>query len=86
MRTFLAWTLRVTISPVNSFEPVFLKVPMVAIVSLRFPFPSPHHAVSMAIGRPEAIDGSPLARGPRRACALGWGWGWTAKELSLIHI
>jgi hypothetical protein len=31
MRTPLAWTLRVTISPVNSFEPVFLKVPMVAI-------------------------------------------------------
>jgi len=43
MRTPLAWTLRVTISPVNSFEPVFLKVPMVAILSLRFPFPSPHH-------------------------------------------
>ncbi|MFD0389750.1 hypothetical protein ACFQ4K_21340 [Tistrella bauzanensis] len=39
----MAWTLRVTISPVNSFEPVFLKVPMAAILSLRFPFPSPHH-------------------------------------------
>ncbi|QSZ60463.1 hypothetical protein BTN45_21690 [Rhizobium sp. ZX09] len=44
---------------------------MVAIVNLRFPFPSPHHAVSMAIGRPEAIDGAPLAQGPRRSCALG---------------
>ena len=35
MRTPFAWTLRVTISPENSFEPFFLKVPMVAIVSLR---------------------------------------------------
>jgi hypothetical protein len=29
MRTPLAWTLRVMMSPVNSFEAVFLKVPMV---------------------------------------------------------
>ncbi|MES0139656.1 hypothetical protein NKJ88_32800, partial [Mesorhizobium sp. M0016] len=43
-----------TISPVNSFEADFLKVPMVAIVSLRFLFPSPHHAASMAITWPEA--------------------------------
>jgi hypothetical protein len=30
-RTFLAWTERVTISPMNSFEPVFLKLSMVAV-------------------------------------------------------
>jgi len=62
MRTFLAWTLRVTISPVNSFEPVFLKVPMVAIVSLRFPFPSPHHC---------GLDGDRLAGGDRRRTPQG---------------
>jgi hypothetical protein len=61
----------VTISPVNSFEPVFLKVPMVAIVSLRFPFRARTIAASMAIGWPEAIDGA-----PRR--------GLTAKEGFLV--
>ena len=30
-------------SPVNSFEPIFLKVLVVAILSLRFPFPGPYH-------------------------------------------
>src|SRR5215217_4114064 len=34
MRTFLAWRERVTISPVNSLVPDFLKVPMVAMVVL----------------------------------------------------
>jgi hypothetical protein len=47
----------VTISPVNSFEPVFLKVPMVAILkSPFFVFEPATAAASMAIGRPEAID------------------------------
>lgn len=50
----------VTISPVNSLLPVFLKVPMVAMeVLLDLCFPSPHLAASMVIDRPEAIDGAP---------------------------
>jgi hypothetical protein len=28
-------------------------------------------AASMAIGKPEAIDDAPAARGPQRACAMG---------------
>jgi len=38
---------------------------MVAILSLRFPFPGPHHCGPMAIDRPETTDGAPPAcRGP----------------------
>ncbi|ALC11410.1 hypothetical protein LH20_05525 [Sphingopyxis sp. 113P3] len=47
-----------TISPVNSL-PVFLKVPMVAISNLRFRYRARTIAASMAIDRPEAIDGAP---------------------------
>src|SRR5487761_1923889 len=70
MRTPLAWTLRVTMSPVSSFEPDFLKVPMVAMLKSPFSVSSPHHAASMAIDRPEATDDA-SPRGPHRACALG---------------
>jgi len=60
IRTFLAWTERVTISPVNSFEPVFLKVPMVAmVVLLDLCFRARTIAASMVIEGPEAIDGAP---------------------------
>src|ERR1700749_3466730 len=70
MRTFLAWTERVTISPVNSFEPVFLKVPMVAIlVLLDFCSRARAIAASMAIKGPETIDGAP-ARGAQQSG--GW--------------
>lgn len=58
-----------TISPVNSFAVVFLKAPMVAIVSLHFLFPSPHHAASMGIAWPEATDDASLATGATRRTA-----------------
>src|SRR3546814_7050769 len=67
MRTFLAWTLRVTIWPVNSFVPDFLKVPMVAMIVLPCTlFRARTIAASMAIDRPEAIDAAP-ARRPERS-------------------
>jgi hypothetical protein len=51
----------VTISPVNSFVPVFLKVPMVAMsVLLDLKSRARTTAASMAIDRPETIDGAPL--------------------------
>ncbi|OJW91249.1 MAG: hypothetical protein BGO71_25380 [Burkholderiales bacterium 67-32] len=42
---------------------------MVAMLSLHFPFPSPHHAASMAIDRPEASDDTSLATGAQRRMA-----------------
>src|SRR6202011_3068779 len=68
MRTPLAWTLRVTISPWNSW-PDFLKEPMFAMSFLLAGFEPATTAASMAIGRPEAIDDAP-ARGPERSG--GW--------------
>jgi hypothetical protein len=45
---------------VNSFEPVFLKVPMVAmVVLLDLCFRARTIAASMVIEGPEAIDGAP---------------------------
>src|SRR5580698_10788628 len=60
MRTFLVWTLRVTISPWNSL-PDFLKEPMLAMSLLLGCFEPATTAASMAICRPEAIDDAPLA-------------------------
>src|SRR5258708_32039872 len=60
MRTFLVWTLRVTISPWNS-PPTFLKEPMLAMSLLLGCFEPATTAASMAIGKPEAIDDAPLA-------------------------
>src|ERR1700679_1198027 len=68
MRTFLVWTLRVTISPWNSL-PDFLKEPMLAMSLLLGCFEPATTAASMAICRPEAIDDAP-ARGPKRSG--GW--------------
>jgi hypothetical protein len=62
MRTFLVWTLRVTISPWNS-PPTFLKEPMLAMSLLLGCFEPATAGASMAIGKPEAIDDAP-ARGP----------------------
>src|ERR1700722_17454800 len=76
MRTFLVWTLRVTISPWNSL-PDFLKEPMLA---MSLCFDPATTAVSMAIGKPKAIDDAPAGRGPRRACAMGWPQGRSAAE------
>src|SRR5450432_2545213 len=66
MRTFLVWTLRVTISPWNSL-PDFLKEPMLAMSLLLSCFEPATTAASMAIGKPKAIDGAPAGRGPHRA-------------------
>src|SRR5258708_2162897 len=60
MRTFLVWTLRVTISPWNS-PPTFLKEPMLAMLLLLGCFEPATTAASMAIGEPEAIDDASLA-------------------------
>src|SRR5690606_10914900 len=60
MRTFFAWTLRVTIWPLNSL-PVFLKVPMVAIVVLLDLCFEP---------APCGLDGDRLAGGDRRRTCL----------------
>src|ERR1700689_5170844 len=67
MRTFLVWTLRVTISPWNSL-PDFLKEPMLAMSLLLGCFEPATTAASMAIGKPEAIDDAPV--GPE----LSGGW------------
>src|SRR5690606_26572481 len=89
MRTPLAWTLRVTISPVNSFEPVFLKVPMVAIFKSPFsgfePAPlrprwrSTGRRRSLAHPRLRGLDGTGgtflLARGMTRL-GVPWNMGW----------
>jgi hypothetical protein len=56
-------------SPVNSFEPDFLKVPMVAMLKSPFFVSSPHHAASMAIDRPEATDDASLATEAKRRMA-----------------
>src|SRR5713226_4297726 len=74
MRTPLAWTLRVTISPWNSL-PDFLKEPMVAMSFSPWLFEPATIAASMAIGRPQAIDDAPLGAGAQRRMAaerLSW--------------
>ncbi|MFK4718945.1 hypothetical protein ABIE89_000045 [Bradyrhizobium niftali] len=72
IRTFLAWSERVTIAPVSSMLPVFLKVPMVAIVVLLdLCMSSSHLAASMVIDRPEAIDSAPR-RGLTAKEQLSW--------------
>src|ERR1700735_3998945 len=68
MRTFLVWTLRVTISPWNSL-PDFLKEPMLAMSLLLGCFEPATTAASMAICRPEAIDGAPACGPEHRG---GW--------------
>ena len=68
MRTFLVWTLRVSISPWNSL-PDFLKEPMLVMSFLLSCLEPATTAASMAIGKPEAIDAAP-ARGPERSG--GW--------------
>src|ERR1700737_4405215 len=65
MRTPLVWTLKVTISPWNSW-PDFLKEPILAMSLLLVVIESATTAASMAICRPEAIDDAP-ARGPERS-------------------
>ncbi|GIK82711.1 MAG: hypothetical protein BroJett024_38160 [Alphaproteobacteria bacterium] len=56
----MAWTERVTISPVKPLLPDFLKVPMVAMsVLLDLRFRARTIAASMAIDWPEAIDDAP---------------------------
>src|SRR5580658_2471503 len=60
MRTFLVWTLRVTMSPWNS-PPDFLKEPMSATSLLLGCYKPATTAASMAIEVPEAIDDAPLA-------------------------
>src|SRR5262245_2814028 len=75
MRTPLVWTLRVTISPWNSW-PDFLNVPMLAM-SLLLCCSSPATiAASMAICGPEAIDDAPPLRAgaQRRMAAVGLSW------------
>src|SRR5450432_2953732 len=79
MRTFFAWTLRVTISPWNS-PPTFLKEPMLAMSFLLGCFEPATTAASMAIGEPKAIDDAPAGRGPHRAHAKGWPQGRSAAE------
>src|SRR5229473_1203796 len=68
MRTPLAWTLRVTISPWNSL-PDFLKEPMVAMSFSPWLFEPATIAASMAIDRPQAIDAAPLGAGAQRRMA-----------------
>src|SRR5262245_851797 len=65
MRTPLVWTLRVTISPWNSW-PDFLKVPMLAMSLLLCCSSAATIAASMAICRPKAIDDAPVF-GPERS-------------------
>src|SRR5208337_2058324 len=79
MRTFLVWTLRVTISPWKSL-PDFLKEPMLAMSLLLCCFEPATTAASMAIGKPKAIDDAPAGRGPHRACAMGWPQGRSEAE------
>src|SRR5271165_1979028 len=75
MRTFLVWTLRVTISPWNSL-PDFLKEPMLAMSLLLGCFEPATTAASMAICRPEAIDDAPAPRAEaqRRMAAARVSW------------
>jgi hypothetical protein len=55
----------VTISQVNSFVPIFLKVPMVAMsFLLDLKSRARTIAASMAIGGPETLGGAPQPRGP----------------------
>ena len=68
-----ALTLRVRVltAPAKPFSFSFLvKVPMVAIVVFLF-LSGRTIATSMRVVRPGAIGPAP-ARGPRRACAMGW--------------
>src|SRR5712672_1505897 len=75
MRTPLAWTLRVTISPWNSL-PDFLKDPMVAMSFSPWLFEPATIAASMAIDRPQAIDDAPLGAGAQ--------WRMAAERLSWL--
>src|SRR4051794_22686027 len=68
MRTPLARTLRVTISPWYC-SPTFLKEPMFAMSLLLAVFEPTTTAASMAIGRPKTIDDGPV-HGPERSG--GW--------------
>jgi hypothetical protein len=69
MRTFFAWTLRVTLSPVNS-RPAFLKVPMVAMSGLLVCSEPAPIAASMAIARAGTIR----RRSPRARSVSGGRW------------
>src|SRR5450432_1693204 len=68
MRTFFAWTLRVTISPWNS-PPTFLKEPILAMSFLLGCFEPATTAASMAIGERKAIDDAPARAGAQRRMA-----------------
>src|SRR5262252_10850969 len=68
MRTFLAWTLRVTISPWNSL-PNFLKDPMVAMSFLLWLFEPATIAASMAIDSRRRLTLHPLGAGAQRRMA-----------------
>src|SRR5580658_4350581 len=77
MRMFFVWTLRVTISPLNS-PPDFLKEPVLAMSRLLGCFEPATAAASMAIGEPEAIDDAPLAG--RSAAEDGGGESFLLRE------